>query len=854
MNPDQLIQLLMQILGAQGQPMPGAPLGTQMTDTALSFLMPAGPGRELLAQSLGPEINKAMFGTGPFAGFGGMGSQWNYASRMTQYHQEQLVQRYKDDMNQMIQQQNQSQYLDMMRQRMGGGALSEQQKQDLTAGMGSDWRYWLIKGANAVTMPEQVGYGVRDLSTSLGYTFGAGFDATGAAANRNRQIEDRLLGRMEYDPRSGTYKTAERAGGMARPLAESLTEDFMKRGYLFGNLGGSEVRDVVGAMGRRGELGDLMGGTWDDNRSGEIKNKIEKTSRALSGIRDVLKGSIPEMLRQMESAFGGEAINTFGIEKVARGVQTYRQLAESTGTSLNDAMQYAQAASMLSRRVAGYSQGGMEAGLSIQAVMAGAGGDMRGVNMADFAGSVTERVTGARLSQTSMMVSGAISMLQNRGASEEAINRFRTAVMSGERVLNATSIAQLASEALGREITGSDVVGASQTRSARDIATTEATGQRAAQANSMVFQQNKRKNLIRGLLGIESDAEASRLADMSPRELEEEFRKRGREGDIGRMETQMDMIARNAGFNNTEEQVLYYKRMKDAPALEALARTKEKFATGMQFGGGGIAGLVKSFTAGGIGQADFGDVMSKFFGEMGKGGAIDAKKVDLLRTYFGGKDALGISTMMDFLKGDDAFSMHRQELVNKEIETLMAGVATGSISGDQLKQRIAELKSGGFKVLEEEYKSSIQGQITASAKKDFSMLSTEEKRTELQRYIQHKASSLAGGAKGEAKDFLNQLAEQGGWEKMSSEQRAKMLQNEEFKRLFFSYKEEDVIDPKTGKPTGEKRKKWDESGIQLFEKGIETTMLDYIKDIANSLKKLLPQGNEGTQDSKTKHK
>jgi hypothetical protein len=675
MNYEQIIQMMLSMSGGMSNSnlQPGMPMGTQIMQQVGSSLFGEGMGN-VMGQMLGPTVNKAMFGSGPFAGFGGMGTQYNYASRMTQYNQELFTKGFSQQVNAQVEAQNQAQYLQMTQNRLG----SDYNKGAAEAGMGSDPRYWMMKTMNAMVGPSQVAYGVRDTATSMGYVFGAGFSNDPTWGDDNRRIKENITN-----------------------MSSTMINSYMNEGYKYGNLTGRDTGDLIREMGKRGELNDMGGAVMGDDKITALKDKIQKTSQAMSGIRDIIKGSIPEVLRQLESAFGGDSINTLGIQKVSQGLQRYRQMSESTGTSLQDMMQYARASGSIAQQVAGYSEGAMGAGQTISAFMAGGPGDMRGIDSTAYARTATERITGAQLSETGLMVSGALSLMKT----DAEKNAFKAKLADVKGPLSASIIAELSGQSTG------DIVSASRSREARDIAATDNSGTYAALRSSESFYGGYRKDILRRGLGL-SDTDAEKASKMTLREIKENFKDINTAA-LGAITPQLDQLALAAGFNNAEEQTKFYRDAERSGRLEKLATSKAEWATGMQMVGGSIGAMVRN--AGGAGGAmstSIGDNMKSLFNIMRKNGTIDDKTEALLAGSFG---TSSMEAMRKFAHKDDKFNDARSRIINQEFEKLLSGDPSDPEFAKQLKA-MSDDPEKFWKSKEEDYQKTMKGAIGMSGK------------------------------------------------------------------------------------------------------------------------------------------
>ncbi len=694
---------------------PGMPMGTQLTHQLLSSLM----GEQMagtFSPMIGPEVNKALYGSGPFAGFGGMGSQYNYASRMTQYSQELFTKSFKQEVNAQTTRENEAQYLEMMQKRLG----KDYREKDVRAGMGTDWQYLAIAGLNATVGSGQVAYGVRDTATSLGYTFGSGFD-----------FKDDKWG-----------KDNSRILGNVRKMSEEMMSSYSKEGYKYGNLTGRDTGDLIREMGKRGELKELGSSETDSLNTDNIKQKIQNTSRSLSGIRDIIKGSIPEVLKQLESAFGGDSMNTLGVEKIAHSLQKYRQLSETTGTSLTDMMQYAQAAGAITQQVAGYSQNASGAGLTISAFQAaGTGGDTRGINSSAYANTSVQRITGAQISETSLMVSGALALIKEKGGDA---SDFKRKLSDSTSPLSASVIAQLSG------LSTSEVINASNSRAARDMMSEDSTGTFAALANSKKYFGGARKDLLQrhlkkklgdGTLGEGiSDIDASLAANMNQRELEATYGV----DQVGKLTTTLDDIAKSAGFDQgADAQVKFYNTQDRAARLEKLSGIKATWAKEIQMVGGSVSAMVRNAGGGGnILNKDWSKSLSSLTNIMTKEGFMSEATGADLHKALGSKESL--DRMKAFINEKDSeggtVKTTRSRIVDQEYEKLLAIEP----NDPRFRQQLQDMQEPDFwKKREKDYKQTLKGSVEFSNKgRDYESMSYEEKQTAIKDFTKTRAEKL----------------------------------------------------------------------------------------------------------------
>jgi hypothetical protein len=706
MNLEQVIQMLFGMMGNQmnSNLQPGMPMGTQLTQSALSMVM-SPEMASTFARMAGPSVNEAMFGKGPMAGFGGMGSQYNYASRMTQYNQELFTKSFKKEISAQGTRENEAQYLQMMQNRLG----SDYREADVKAGMKSDWQYMAIAGMNEMVGAGQVAYGVRDTATSMGYTFGAGFD-----------YKDDKWG-----------KDNRRILGNVKKLSAEMMTSYANEGYKYGNLTGRDTGDLIREMGKRGELNELGSSETENLNTDAIKSKIQDTSRSISGIRDIIKGSIPEVLKQLESAFGGESINTMGIGRVAQSLQKYRQLSETTGTSLQDMMQYAQGVGAISQQVAGYNQNSAGGGLTVSAFQAAGPGDMRGIDSSSYARTTTQRVAGAQLSETSLLVSGALARLKEN---KEDTSKFKAALDANNEPLTASSIAKMAG------LTTSEVISSSKSRAARDIMSEDNTGTYAALGSSKAFFNTYRADILkRGLRNEDGTAlspeQAKQAASMTQRQLETKYGA----AQVGNVTPQLDQLAESAGFANAEEQTKFYNDQDRSKRLEKLSGIKATWAKEMQMTGGSISSMIRNAKGGGgMFEQNMSKSLNSLFNIMTKEGFVEGALGKELN------DTLGTTASADrvkkFVLTDDKFKNARGKIVEQEYNKLFSGDPGSPEFREQMK---AMQEPDFWKKKEEEYKQTVQGSIEMSGKgKDYDSMKYDEKKVALRDFAKERAQKI----------------------------------------------------------------------------------------------------------------
>ena len=701
-----LQQLLMNMMGTggAGYPGPGEPLAQQGLNTAFNMLTPGNPLTGLLGSAMGPTLNKAIFGGGPFAGFGGVGTQWNAASRLIDFERERLASTFYQDTSQQSRRSAENQFDLMMQQRGVGPDQARQMRES------GDLRFMGIQGAQFAMGVGAVQTGVRNAATAFGYTFGAGgLQPGGDLAAQNVGIRERLT-----------------------EVNRSLTSMYAEQPGAFGNLTGAEVGDTFKWMARRGQVGLGAGQA--------TAARVQEMSKAIGGLRDVIQGSPAEVMNQVEAAFGTQAIMTPGGGlRAVRALQGMRIMGEATGTSLSDMVQYSQASGMLSHQLTGRAETTPAMGTMISSMMAANIQPKFGIDPAAFARTVTARGVGAALSDPAMMINALLAQAPE-GAREGLKARIDQELAGSRAPLTGETLARIGRDA-GVNVAADQLLWSSKTASARDYGASDSYGGRAALRSNMGVMMGERRSIVKGALG--SDYQEGDEA-LTSREMEAKYKGRGLDAQMGQIQTRLDLVAGRWGYNNAEEVAQLYGSQRKAERLEKMGLMGAEMAEKYSSFGGGLGGMIRAAGFGGLLNKDMSTLGRAALGmmteEQAKGvrgmteGALGREMQTALGKVasraIGGTIKTKEEWKADHAGGSDeeyeayvrkegaGFSAHAQR-----IGEIMAEVRSSGKTGDALVKEVEKRmgkETGGFewKMEEELYKRTGSTDVRAASRQD----------------------------------------------------------------------------------------------------------------------------------------
>jgi len=562
MDP-QLMQLLMQLLsnsggGGGGQDFIGGSLQQVMNMVVDPNSAMGRMGKGVIQSDIAPWLRREMFGGDPFALYGG--GTWNPMTRMTEVSQQRFQRHMTNQTKGVISDYNQKLLKDMIDrnpERADSSTLNE----------------WMIQAGTALTGASQIGQAFVNNASSFGYISGPG-----GTANQLRGKQLTGAGRL-------------------------LTKAFLEDRQAFGNLGGGDLGTLVGFEAERGMLQlpsekEMASFTKTGATNVQMKRKMQETARAISGIRDILTGPLPEVIKALESTFGGQAINTFGLQGAALRTQQYKQMGLMTGISMGRLGGYAAQSQRISEAIAGHSLGAGQAGLMIGAFMSGGFGqaqgvsNLAGVDLNQFGATMAARVTGAQQSATSLRVSAALNALKNQDASKDVIDKFRADVMGMTGPVTSQALSDLTEGKVG--------VNAIElgrfSRGARDTASQDSLGTRAAMNQSKIMITDYRKQLLVQMKVYEEGDE-----NLSLRQLAKKYEKdktKNWSAVSGILNTNFDIIAEQFNHKNDDQLMAAMGKQPQAFANMKMAEFRGEIAQEFAQTSGGLGGLLQDIGAG----------------------------------------------------------------------------------------------------------------------------------------------------------------------------------------------------------------------------------------------------------------
>jgi hypothetical protein len=618
---------MMRFIGMGSGGSSGQDLVQSGMQNALGFLVDPNSAvgmfaNDLIESEAAPWLRKKMFGDDPFAAYGGMGNTWNMVSRMRETNNRKMKGYMNDQMSQVIDQANEDMYQAMLKDNpeLEGTATGWMRKMSLQGGA-------MLSGS------KDIGKSFFKNAANFGYI--PGMPGSIADAGKQDDIRRDMIN-----------------------SAKTLTRDFVMNREDYGNLTGKELGTLIDYEAQRGGI--------DIRDPEKLKERMKKTARSIAGIRDILKGPMTEVVQQLQNTFGEQSISVMGLDKAAGQLQSFRQFAEMTGTTVGQVAQYSQMAGNLSKQVGGDSFGQGVMGLGIASYMAGgySPGTTRGVDQDQYRKDVVKKNVGAHKSKTGMKIYGAIAEMRRQGMSEEDISKFKKAALDTARTSEMTSeqIAELSGLSVKQVEIGQYTAGA------EDVSAEDNTGKNVALIQTRRDVLANRKDQLMKWGNYKEGDEFKTL-----RELEKEKDDSGQlRYKDGIAETAFDELAAQNNFAGDDAMMQFFRKQDNAMNLENRARRMGELAQKFsQIGGtGGLGGILTSLGKG----ENIVDIGKKFMGL-----ADDDTTAAFYKEMFGeaGGDA---NKMQEFLTGKDKGGQlsavekaARQKIVKEAVTSMQTG-------------------------------------------------------------------------------------------------------------------------------------------------------------------------------------
>jgi hypothetical protein len=307
-----------------------------------------------------------------------------------------------------------------------------------------------------------------------------------------------------------------------------------------------------------------------------------------------------------------------GIKSAADSLNKMRIMSQMTGTSLENMIQYTQASGILSKQIIGSTVGSAVSGEMISAIMASAAKGVWGVDDQVLGQVMTQRVTGAQLSQVSQGTAALLNLADKANISAERKEKLKAALMDAARnspnPLTMEDIADIGKK-YGVDISGQQLYQMTGLESTIKRAADDPTGTNVALANQAGQILSQRRDVLKAHLKKAGIAWRDDYAKMSLENIQKETQN-NQNVNWKTVKTTLDNVADSLGRENDATAMAAIEATERAQRLQAAVDAEQRLASKpiYQAFGGGIAGVMKAFGAGKIGDADFKDLAFVFFG------------------------------------------------------------------------------------------------------------------------------------------------------------------------------------------------------------------------------------------------
>ena len=655
-DPSVIINALLPMImgnqgGSSGMGGQAGELMPMIMSRVMGNLMPGIPGSDRMGKAIGMSLQEPIFGEGPFSGYGSFGSPWNAATRMTEWSRYRLSRSFEEQSARVI------------------NNFTNDETQRVLAK-----NTWLspnlaelgVKAWTSMRGAQDLGTGMFSASSALGYQFGD---------RANTSVNDAINKNITN-------------------VSTTILKDWLAKPNEYMGMTGKDMGDVFRGMVSTGAF-NQRGGSMDfeakDVNADDVKSKIQTTTRALSSIRDIIKGDVPQVIEQLRGIFGGSIVGDEGLMNAARGVNKLRMMADVTGTRVGDMLQYAQGSGMLGQQITGRTEGGLAGGLVSSSILASNTQAIRGVDMGRYAQDVVARTTGGQWSGVGTMLSGAMASLNTK--EEQA--KFEAAIRGNTGILTPEKISELLKSSTGLSMSASDILSASRSDAAIRMSSENTFG-----AEMAVAQQNRRsgmyrENIIKAAFGSDFAKLKGAIGDMDVGSLSlEELETFGGRADIskramnvisGYMTPRLDAVAQSLGFQNSNAQSSFMRAQARSGMLLGVAKEMGELGEAYQNAGGGIMGII-----GTMNLSDVGGNGVSALGMLKKGfGIADTDKVGGI-SVGGTKDLLKLygANAREFMK--DSFDLNSMSKRNAGVNAAIDKIANKTLNSAGAREAINE--------------------------------------------------------------------------------------------------------------------------------------------------------------------
>jgi hypothetical protein len=551
----------------------------------------------------------------------------------------------------------------------------------------------------AQTQPLQLQAGLEHSMKLMGA--GSGIGLSDAAMARDIDQRTAALGAM-----SKTI-TADVMGMVRNDKGELVPGGAAAGIGFYGGLRGGDIGRVMAEMSRRGGLNQFLttnGATSTEAdieaRAAELRQTARKASQAVASFRQIFRGSVTDVLDQVNSLIGADIMQTLGPQAAqemglrmgaAGGAAGFRpaQMAALGGMS----MQFSRAMGL---DHFGSMSNATESAFLIRAAATpglGISNPMAFVNEPRFRQTVVQRVTGAEQSQLARSISGAFALLRRSGLSEEDA----TARVSnlGGGILTPQGIASQ----LGIDVNAQDIISAGFLTEAEQFRAKGGATRAALGSNLEVVQGARRAQLdlmFRGFGDINGQ-DVIRRADrmgggLTLRNIETAMNQMGVDGvtsgrALGMAGQLFERNARSLGFQNRFALDALLTAQEAEDRMDQLrARTDLQVDAQLTFGDKGVS---RGFL--GLRQL------------AGLAGKTNIKTDVMLRgafRAFAGNTDISAQELTKFITGsEDLFTSIRgmdtdaQARAGAGVQTILEALQTNTLNGESLtSEQVTEMR------------------------------------------------------------------------------------------------------------------------------------------------------------------
>jgi hypothetical protein len=628
-------------LGGGGGYAPGM-FGTSLAGAAADLLAPGNPAFQMIAQMYGPEIQKSIFGENMMAGYGGPGSTWNVATRHMELDKYRLNMTLNRSSREQIESYNQQQYEKAMMGKYATQADWERNKSTVLAGRGSDPHYGAINVMTAMGGYSGIGIGIQNAAHAFGYRYGPGRGqrVTNAAAESdmvaltNSLLDDALNRGADYGSLNGReigdvaadlllYGPGRRMSGKRR----LSSEDSDRLGELRGRrrlskTESAEKREIEEREAFNEEYNAFGNPLIGPMSIGDAKTRIQRTSRELSSLKDLLGKDVNGIIAQLKDTFGTETTSLYGIERTGKAFNRLRFMGEAAGLDPKTMLPIAQGMAALTKQLTGTSAGALASSQLAGALMASVPRNLPGVNLEELNQTIALKTVGANESDYARTIGAGIVAAGRKGGTRGVaeFKRKLAARMAEGATPSMKDVAALAGVEENQIVFGRDA------KAVRDLVAEDPFAGQMTMAYNGNQIMNERRGILRSSLG---SAYKDGMEKLQTRELEKKLMAKGVPLlSLGVINRGYEALARRWGVPgaNPDDQLAGIIGAA-GPAGAALMESERKRAVADKYAlaGGGALGMLKELGPAGIFNRSATEALRSFGGVLGKEAASAAR-------------------------------------------------------------------------------------------------------------------------------------------------------------------------------------------------------------------------------------